>query len=100
MPLPFYYGWIIVGAVFTSEFTGAGVGTFVTPLFFAELRKEMGWSLTLLTGALTAQTIVNAGMAPIMGRLLDRIGARPVMLFGTVTAGLGRLVGDLIDRTS
>ncbi|MEI6137024.1 MAG: MFS transporter [Chloroflexota bacterium] len=90
-PLPFYYGWIIVGTVFTAEFTGAGVGTFVTPLFFAELRKEMGWSLTMLTGALTAQTIVNAGMAPVMGRLLDRIGARPVVLFGTVMAGLGLL---------
>lgn len=91
-PLPFYYGWVIVGAVFIAEFSGAGVGTFVTPLFFAELRNEMGWSLTMLTGAVTAQTLVNAGSAPIMGYLLDRIGARPVMLFGAVLAGVGLLL--------
>lgn len=90
--LPFFYGWIIVAIVFVSEFVASGVGTFVTPLFFDELHQEMGWSLTLLTGALTAQTLANALLGPIMGNYLDRFGARPVMVFGCIVAGVGLLL--------
>ena len=90
--IPFYYGWIIVVAVFIAEFMTSGVGTFVTPLFFKAITDEMGWSLTLLTGALTAQTLANASIAPILGRVLDRFGARPVMLFGAIVAGIGLLL--------
>ena len=90
--IPFYYGWIIVVAVFIAEFMTSGVGTFVTPLFFKAITDEMGWSLTLLTGALTAQTLANASIAPILGRVLDRFGARPVMLFGATVAGIGLLL--------
>jgi len=90
--LPFFYGWVIVATVFIAEFVASGVGTFVTPLFFDELNKDMGWSLTLLTGALTAQTLANAALGPVMGVYLDRLGARPVMLFGAIVAGVGLLL--------
>ena len=96
--IPFFYGWVIVVVVFIAEFVASGVGTFVTPLFFKELHSEMGWSLTMLTGALTAQTLANAGLSPIMGSLLDRFGARPVMLFGATVAGLGLLMLSQIQE--
>jgi len=92
MRLPFFYGWVIVAVVFIAEFVASGVGTFVTPLFFEELNEEMGWSLTMLTGALTAQTIANAALGPVMGAYLDRFGARPVMIFGSLVAGFGLLL--------
>ena len=96
--IPFFYGWIIVAVVFIAEFVASGVGTFVTPLFFQELHSEMGWSLTMLTVAVTAQTLANAGLSPIMGILLDRFGARPVMLFGAIVAGLGLLMLSQIQE--
>ena len=82
-PLPFFYGWVIVSAVFVAEFVAAGVGSFAVPLFFQPMSQELGWTLTMMTGALTAQAIVYAGISPFLGRILDRFGARPVMLFGT-----------------
>ena len=88
-PLPFFYGWVIVSAVFVAEFVAAGVGSFAVPLFFQPMSQEMGWTLTMMTGALTAQAIVYAGISPFLGRILDRFGARPVMLFGTLFAGFG-----------
>lgn len=88
-PLPFFYGWIIVATVFVAEFVAAGVGTFAVPLFFEPMSRELGWSLTMMTGALTAQAIVYAGISPFLGRILDRFGARPVMLFGALFAGGG-----------
>ncbi|MBI4310469.1 MAG: MFS transporter [Chloroflexi bacterium] len=90
--VPFFYGWVIVVAVFVAEFVASGVGTFVTPLFFKAMTDDMGWTLTMLTGALTAQTLANALVAPVLGKALDRLGARPVMLFGAIAAGLGLLL--------
>ena len=90
--LPFFYGWVIVAVVFVAEFTAGGVGTFAVPLFFKPMSEELGWSLTLLTGALTAQAIVYAGISPFLGLVLDRFGARPVMLFGAIFAGIGLIL--------
>jgi sugar phosphate permease len=90
--VPFFYGWVIVAVVFVAEFVASGVGGFVTPLFFKPLTEEFGWSLTLLTGAVTAQTIAYSAISPFLGPLLDRFGARPVMLFGAVFAGLGLIL--------
>ena len=89
---PFFYGWLIVSAVFVAEFVGSGVGSFMVPLFFKPISQEMGWSLTMLTGVVTAQTIANAGVAPILGPLVDKIGAKPIMLWGALIAGLGLLL--------
>jgi MFS family permease len=80
---------VIVGAVFIADFLASGVGGFMVPLFFKPMTEEMGWSLTLLTGVLTAQTIANAAVSPILGPLVDRLGAKPVMVWGAVVAGLG-----------
>ena len=89
--VPFFYGWVIVGAVFVAEFVAGGVGSLVLPLFFKAISTEMGWSLTLLTGIVTAQTFAHAAVGPGLGPLLDRFGAKPVMVFGAIIAGLGFL---------
>lgn len=91
-PLPFFYGWVIVATVFVAEFVAAGVGTFAVPLFFQPMSQELGWSLTMMTGALTAQAIVYAGISPFLGQILDRFGARPVMLVGALFAGGGLIL--------
>lgn len=90
--VPFFYGWVIVAAVFVGEFMAAGVGTFVVPMFFEPMSREMGWSLTLVTVGVTAQTVAYSGLAPVLGYFLDRFGARPVMLFGAIAAGTGLLM--------
>lgn len=60
-----------------------------TPLFFRPMHESLGWSLTLFTGAVTASTLAGTAVVPFLGRLLDRIGPRPVMLWGAVVAGVG-----------
>lgn len=89
---PFYYGWVIVAVVFLAEFTTSGMGGSTISLFFKPMTDELGWSLTSLVGAVTAQAIAGMVTAPIIGPLLDRYGARPVMLFGALFAGVGLLL--------
>ena len=89
---PFFYGWVIVAVIFFAEFIGGSVGGLTIPLFFKPMSESLGWSLTQLTGAVTAQTLAYVGVAPFLGAILDRFGARPVMTFGAITAGLGLLL--------
>ena len=89
---PFFYGWVIVAVVFLAEFAAASVGTLTMPLFFGAMEESLGWSLTQLVGAVTAQGLAYIAIAPFLGVLLDRVGARPIMLFGAVSAGVGLLL--------
>ncbi|MBI4197828.1 MAG: MFS transporter [Chloroflexi bacterium] len=90
--VPFYYGWVIVGVVFLAEFSAAGMGSATISLYFAPLSKDMGWSLTSLVGAITAQSIAGMVAAPVVGIALDRFGAKPVMLWGAIVGGLGLML--------
>ncbi|MEE8442259.1 MAG: MFS transporter, partial [Dehalococcoidia bacterium] len=90
--IPFYYGWIILGVVFLAEFCTAGMGGSTIVIFFTPITEEMGWSLTALLAALSAQSILGMATAPLVGPLLDRFGAKPVMLFGAVSAGIGLIL--------
>ena len=49
------------------------------------MSNELGWSLTELTGAITAQSLAGMFLSPLVGPLLDKFGARPVMAFGALS---------------
>ena len=87
-PSRFYYGWVIVVVFFVVEFlTYATSGSTIT-LFFAPMQNDLGWSLTQLTGAVTASVIASMIVAPIIGPLLDRFGARPILIVSGLAAGI------------
>ena len=71
-----FYGWVIVGvatfAMFAATLTGgAGFSVFIQPM-----AADLGWSRSVLVGALSAGTVLGALVAPFIGRLVDRYGAR------------------------
>ncbi len=84
-----FYGWVIVAVVFLAEFTTAGMGGSTIALFFVPMGNDLGWPLTMMVGAVTAQSIAAMVTAPLVGPLLDKFGARPVMLVGAITGGIG-----------
>ena len=88
----FYYGWVIVAVFFVVEFvTYSTTGSIIT-LFFPSMMEELGWSLTQMTGAITAAGIAGMFVAPIVGPLLDRYGARSILACGAITAGIAMLL--------
>ena len=86
---PFYYGWAIIGVIFMAQFVASGMGGTTLGIFFKPISDDLGWSLTMLTGAVTAGSIANMVIGPLVGPILDRVGPRPVMLAGTIVAGIG-----------
>ncbi|MEX2430756.1 MAG: MFS transporter, partial [Dehalococcoidia bacterium] len=73
--LPFYYGWIVVaGGAFHASFV-LGSSHFALSAFLVPMEDELGWSTTLLFGALSLRQLLAALLGPIAGPLADRVGA-------------------------
>lgn len=69
-------------------------------LFIEPLEREFGWGRTQITAGLTVVSVMSVVLAPFVGMLIDRFGARSVGLPGVIVycsaiAALS-LVGDQI----
>ena len=90
-----YYGWIIVGVLFVSNLAtfspNPSFGLFVT-----KFEAEFGWSRSSIALAPTLGTVFGAVFAPLLGRLVDRFGVRPLMIYGgALSAGCYFLMGGI-----
>src|SRR5262245_7837438 len=86
------YGWVIVAVATISLALGFGAGGVVSVLM-KPLEEEFGWFRADISMAFTAYSIGAAIGGLFWGALSDRIGAKPVALFGVVgmSAGLAAL---------
>ena len=82
------YGWVILGLIFGNLFVEGGVRN-TPPVLLPALRQNFGGSAAMTAAVFSASGIVSGFTAPIIGRILDRIGPRymfpiagTVILFG------------------
>ena len=89
LSVPFYYGWFIVALSFLANLTAAGIRSAPSVLIHP-LEAEFGWSRTAIASAASLNLLLLGLFAPIGGWLIDRIGARRVILgcLSTIVAGL------------
>ena len=86
---PIFYGWWIVAACFMVALYSAGVISYGFTAIIEPLVTEFGWSYAQISLA-TALRGVEVGLgAPLVGWLVDRFGARPVMIIGASIMGVG-----------
>jgi MFS family permease len=89
LSVPFYYGWFIVALSFFANLTAAGIRSAPSVLIHP-FEAEFGWSRTAIASAASLNLLLLGLFAPIGGWLIDRIGARRVILccLSTIVAGL------------
>jgi MFS family permease len=93
-----FYGWYVVAASFlanvayTEQFSAA-YGVFIT-----YLTAEMGWGRTALAGVKTMARLVEAVLAPLVGALVDRYGARWIMVGGGVITSVAFLLASTLSE--
>ena len=97
---PFYYGWVVAGAVLMTMTISGAVAAPMFSVFIPRWSDEFGWSRTAISGAFSFGTIAAALAGPLVGRALDKYGGRLVMgggglLMAASVAGLG-FVGSLV----
>ena len=93
LSVPFFYGWFIVALSFLANLTAAGIRSAPSVLIHP-LEAEFGWSRTAIASAASLNLLLLGLFAPIGGWLIDRVGARRVILGCLTTIAVG-LVGTV-----
>ena len=70
---PWHYGWVIFGLSFTNLVTEGGLKNTV-PVVYVALRDSFHWSAAVTSGVFSLAGLVGGLGAPLLGRLLDRLG--------------------------
>ncbi|MEK7215538.1 MAG: MFS transporter [Chloroflexota bacterium] len=84
----FYGWWVLTGAAVASALGGATT-SYGFSLLMVPLTAEFGWSRAALSGAISLARLESGLVGPVEGMLVDRYGARRMMLIGIPLAGLG-----------
>ena len=87
-----FYGWAVVAASSAAVFTQVPMYGPVISVFVKPIGDELGWSRGEIALAFTGGTLVGLGLSAVVGKQLDRYGARAaVVVAGMIVAGV--LVG-------
>jgi len=80
--------WLIVGTLFATLFLTWGPVN-AGGVFFLPVVRHFGWSRAWFSALGSAAPLAAGLSSPLLGSLLDRIGARPVMIAGAAMVGAG-----------
>lgn len=87
-----FYGYHIVAVTFLFMLLVNGFGVYAFGLFVKPLEESLGWRRGQVMVGFTVFYALMAIASPIVGRFLDRYGARAVIPFGAVLMCLGFLL--------
>lgn len=84
----FHGWWIVLAAAVGMFLCYISVISFTFGVFIGPLRREFNWSLTELSLASSLSLVAMCLAMPVMGLLVDRLGARRVIVPSAVIFGL------------
>ena len=92
----FFGWWIVAAGIANIAITG---GLFVNgfQFYFEPIRKQFGWSRTLLSGAYSLARVEGGFLGPGGGYLVEKIGPRSVVAIGFCIFGIGFI---MLSQTS
>jgi MFS family permease len=85
----FYGWWVVLAAGIGLSVHGGPIITGTFGVFLKPLSQEFGWSRAQISLAFSLATLVLTVALPLIGRLVDRLGARRVILPSVLIFGLG-----------
>ncbi|MGF1649336.1 MAG: MFS transporter [Hyphomicrobiaceae bacterium] len=94
--LPFFYGWVVLGCACCAGFARQGPAVATLSIFIAPMAAELDWSKTAISGAVSLGGVLAAITAPYLGGLLDRHGARAILVVAILTTGLAMMGLSLV----
>jgi hypothetical protein len=84
-----FFGWRVVGAAFVLAVFGWGMGFYGPPVFLSVIRETRGWSLALISAAVTVHFLVGAVAGANLPALHRRLGAARATKAGALAMGIG-----------
>ncbi len=84
---PFFYGWAVLAAAGSSQFSRNAAASLTLAVFLFPMSQDLGWSRTLIAGTAGAGGLASSAASPGVGWLVDRYGARTVLLLSVLLLG-------------
>jgi MFS family permease len=90
-----HYGWVIFGLSFLNLLVEGGIKNTV-PVVYVALRDSFHWSAATTSGVFSLAGLVGGLGAPLLGRLLDRLGPGYLFPFGGVLLFAGYFTSSFV----
>ena len=84
-----FHGWRVVGAAFVLALFGWGIGFYGPPVFLSVVSATRGWSLALVSIAVTAQFLAGAVAGANLPKIYRRFGVATVTKAGALLLAAG-----------
>jgi MFS family permease len=84
-----FYGWTVVAAAFVIAIFGWGVGFYGPPVFLKAVRDARGWSLALVSAAMTVHFLVGAIAVANLPKFYRKFGLPNVTIAGATCLAFG-----------
>ena len=94
-PRGLYHGWHIAWVAFLSTGFTIGMSQYSFGVFVDPLEAQFGWSRTQINASLSIG-LLGALLAPVVGWLIDRAGARSVVVVSLLLLACGFVVAALM----
>lgn len=91
-PRRVFFGWRVTGGAFVLAVFGWGLGFYGPPVFLGVLHETRGWSLGLISAAITVHYLVGSALAAQLPALHARFGLARFTQIGAIALATG-LVG-------
>jgi len=92
-----FYGYWMVAVTFLCLLMMSGAGNFVYSLFVKPLEADLGWNRGDIMVGFTIFFVMMGAASPVVGRIVDRHGARKVMPAGALLMGIGFVLLSLMS---
>lgn len=92
-----YRGWWVVSVPFFAAAIGTGAGQYGFGIFIEPLEETFGWTRTQINLSLSF-TAVGSLIAPILGRIMDKYGAKHVMAVSLALTAVGYLLRPFMSE--
>ena len=90
-------GAFIISVVFSSTAIAVGVSQYAFGLFIVPIEETFGWTRTEISASLSFAAVGGLS-APLLGRAMDRFGARPVLVISLAVFGLSFCLRPLMTE--
>ncbi len=97
--LSVYQGWRVLGASFVCAAMALGFTVYVFGIFVVPVSAEFGLSRADANNGMIALQLGSIFMAPLVGRLMDKLSARHIMMMGGVAFGGALMLASRTNST-
>lgn len=93
-----FFGWHVVAATFVLAVFGWGVGFYGPPIYLQMVVQRTGWSVALVSSAVTLHFLVGAVVVANLPRLYRLAGVPVITVTGAVLLAVGVVGWSVADQ--